>query len=195
MRKTKDTIISFESILEGNEQKTSKFWPVIYEWLDSLVVALLAIFILFAFMFRIVGVKGDSMNPTLSNGDWLAVQAIRTEIKRGDIVIITQPNSLNEPLVKRVIAVGGDKIDINFADGTVTINGTVLVEPYIAEVTARQFDVAFPVTVPQGCYFVMGDNRNDSIDSRSNIVGFIQYGYILGKADFRLFPFGSFKLG
>ena len=190
MRKTKDSIISFEPI-EKDMPKPSKFWSVLYEWLDSLIFALLAIFLVFTFIFRIVGVKGDSMNPTLKSGDWLTVKSINTQIERGDIVIITQPNALNEPLVKRVIAVGGDTVDINFADGTVTINGTVLYEPYIAEATQRQFDVAFPLTVPEGCYFVMGDNRNNSIDSRSNVVGFIEYGYILGNAEFRLFPFGS----
>lgn len=194
VRRIKDTVISFEPILENKEVKVSKVWKFIYDWLDSLVFALLAIMIVFTFLFRVVGVVGSSMNPTLNDGDWLAVKAITTSVKQGDIVIITQPNALNEPLVKRVIAVAGDKVDINFVDHTVKINGTIISEPYIAEETERQFDVAFPLTVPEGCVFVMGDNRNNSIDSRSNIVGFIHEGYILGTAEFGLFPFGNLNL-
>jgi signal peptidase I len=192
VRKTKDTIITFEP--EEAPRKAGVVWRVLYEWLDSLLIAVVVVFLVFAFIFRIVAVKGDSMNPTLKDGNWLAVKSINTTIRRGDIVIITQPNSLNEPLVKRVIAVGGDKVDINFTDGTVSINGEVIHEPYIAESTQRQFDIAFPITVPEGCYFVMGDNRNNSIDSRSNVVGFISYGYILGTAEARLYPIGDFRV-
>jgi signal peptidase I len=194
MRRTKDTIVSFEPIGKEDEVRVRKIWKVIYEWSDSLVFAIIAVFLVFAFIFRIASVEGASMNPTLKDGDWLAVKSISTEIKRGDIVIITQPNALNEPLVKRVIAVGGDTIDINFTEGIVKINGEVIHEPFIAEPTQRQFDIAFPITVPQGYYFVMGDNRNNSIDSRSNIVGFISYGYILGTAEARLYPLGDFRV-
>ena len=194
LRRTKDTIVSFEQENEENKVRVSGFWRIVYEWADSLIVAIIAVFLVFAFLFRLAAVEGASMNPTLKDGNWLAVKAITTEIKRGDIVIITQPNALNEPLVKRVIAVGGDKVDINFSEGTVSINDEVIYEPYIAETTQRQFDIAFPITVPEGCYFVMGDNRNNSIDSRSNIVGFIKYGYILGKAEAKLYPLGDFRV-
>ncbi len=194
MRRTKDTIVSFERESGENEVRIPLFWRIIYEWSDSLVVAIIAVFLVFAFIFRIAAVEGASMNPTLKDGNWLAVKSISTDIKRGDIVIITQPNALNEPLVKRVIAVGGDTIDINFSEGAVSVNGEVIYEPYIAELTQRQFDIAFPITVPEGCYFVMGDNRNNSIDSRSNIVGFIKYGYILGTAEAKIYPFGDFRV-
>jgi len=194
MRRTKDTIVAFEPVEREDEPRVSLFWRVIYEWSDSLVFAIIAVFLVFAFVFRIASVEGGSMNPTLKDGDWLAVKAINTHIRRGDIVIITQPNALNEPLVKRVIAVGGDTVDINFTEGSVKINGEVIHEPFIAEPTQRQFDIAFPITVPEGCYFVMGDNRNNSIDSRSNIVGFIKYGYILGTAEARFYPLGEFRV-
>ena len=186
MRRTKDTIVAFEPVERDDEPRVSRFWKIVYEWADSLIVAIIAVFLVFAFIFRLAAVEGGSMNPTLKDGDWLAVKSISTNIKRGDIVIITQPNALNEPLVKRVVAVGGDTVDINFSEGIVKINGE--------EPTQRQFDIAFPVTVPEGCYFVMGDNRNNSIDSRSNIVGFIKYGYILGTAEARLYPFGDFRV-
>ena len=110
------------------------------------------------------------------------------------IYVITQPNSLHEPLIKRVIAVGGDTVDIDFVEGTVTVNGEVLSEPYINEATHRMSDVAFPITVPEGKVFVMGDNRNESLDSRSTTVGFIDTRYILGVAEFRFYPFGDWKL-
>lgn len=180
--------------LTSDEVSKNKGWKNIYEWLDSIIYALVAILILFTFFFRVVGVSGPSMKPTLQDKDWLAVSGITTGVNRGDIVVVTQPNKLNEPLIKRVIAVGGDKVDINFADGTVSINGIIIDEPYIAESTHRSFDIAFPITVPDGCVFVMGDNRNNSLDSRSSIVGFVDKRFILGKAEFRFYPFGEWKI-
>lgn len=172
----------------------NKGWRFVYEWLDSLVFAFIVILLVFTFMFRMVGVNGPSMQPTLQSGDWLALKSVNTKIERGDIVVVTQPNTLNEPLIKRVIAVGGDKIDINFVEGTVSVNDKVLDEPYTKELTHRMFDVAFPVTVPEGHVFVMGDNRNDSLDSRSSIVGFVDEHYVLGVAAFRFYPVGEWKL-
>ena len=180
--------------LELKKKNNARTWRFIYEWLDSLVFAFIVILLLFSFGFRIVGVNGPSMQPTLKSGDWLALKAITTTVNRGDIVVVTQPNTINEPLIKRVIAVGGDTLDINFADGTVSVNGELLNEPYIAEKTYRMFDVAFPITIPKGKVFVMGDNRNNSLDSRSSTVGFIDERYILGVAEFRFFPIGEWKL-
>ncbi len=193
MRKSEQFTVSYsELVLAG--KRTQKSWKFIYDWLDSLIFAFLTILIIFTFFFRIVGVSGSSMLPTLQSGNWLAIRAINTEIDRGDIVVITQPNALNEPLIKRVIAVGGDTVDIDFLNGTVAVNGAVLDEPYIYEPTHRSSNVAFPLTVPEGCVFVMGDNRNDSLDSRSQVIGFIDTRYILGVAEFRLYPFGDWKL-
>ncbi len=169
-------------------------WNFVYNWLDSLVFAIVLILVLFVFAFRIVGVVGDSMNPTLQSGEWLATKAINTTINRGDIVIVTQPNDINEPLVKRVIAVGGDTIDIDFNRGDVKVNGEILDEPYIKELTHRPGDFNGPVTIPEGYVFVMGDNRNDSLDSRFNSVGFIDERYILGVAEFRFYPFDSLEI-
>lgn len=175
-------------------KKPQKSWKFVYEWLDSLIFAFITILIVFTFFFRIVGVSGESMLPTLHSGDWLAIRAINTEIDRGDIVVITQPNALHEPLIKRVIAVGGDTVDIDFVNGTIRVNGEILDEPYIYEPTHRSSNVTFPLTVPEGCVFVMGDNRNNSLDSRSQTVGFIDTRYILGVAEWRLYPFGDWKL-
>ena len=151
------------------------------------------LFIVFTFLCRAVNVVGSSMQPTLADGNWLLVSDEKT-YERGDIIIITQPNELdNEPLVKRIIATGGETVDIDFNTHEVYVNGKLLDEPYIKEPTALQYDVKFPYVVPEGCVFAMGDNRNDSIDSRSSRVGPIDERYILGKAVFRVLPISDFK--
>ena len=192
MRKSEDISISFES--SNSAEKKRGGFAFIYDWLDSLVYAIFLILLIFTFIFRVVGVSGSSMNPTLSNGDWLTVSAVPGEIKQGDIVVVTQPNSLNEPLIKRVIAKGGDTISIDFIEHTVTVNGVTLYEPYIAEPTERMGDFVYPLTVPEGCLFVMGDNRNDSLDSRFKTIGFIDERYVLGVAQVRLYPLGDWKI-
>ena len=166
-------------------------WNFVYNWLDSLVFAIVLILVVFVFAFRIVGVVGDSMNPTLQSGEWLATKAINTTINRGDIVIVTQPNDINEPLVKRVIAVGGDTLDINFDTGDVIVNDKVIKEPYISAKTRKSGDFVGPITIPEGYVFVMGDNRNDSLDSRFNVIGLIDERYILGVVEYSLSPFGA----
>ncbi len=193
LRKKEDIRIYFDEI-ENSYSENSKAWRFIYSWIDSVVYALVIILFIFTFLFRVVGVSGESMKPTLNNGDWLAVKAINTSYKPGDIVVVTQPNPLNEPLIKRVIAVGGDTVDIDIAEGTVSVNGNIISEPYILEPTQRRFDIAFPVTVPEGCVFVMGDNRNNSLDSRYSAIGFIDTRYLLGTAEFRFYPLGDWKL-
>lgn len=189
LRKTEEFSFDYS---EEIKQSKKGFWGFVYEWVDSLMFAVLFILIIFTFLVRLVGVNGASMNPTLKDGDWLAVQSVNTTIDRGDIVIITQPNSLGKPLVKRVIAKGGDEIDIDFFDHKVTVNGQVLDEPYIAEPTSLMGNMVYPLKVPEGKVFVMGDNRNDSTDSREKHIGFIDEDYILGVAKFRLLPFDSF---
>lgn len=193
MRKTEDFSISFE-VSEYSKNDKNKSWRFVYDWLDSLIYAILLILLIFAFFFRVVGVNGDSMNPTLQSGDWLTVSAITSEVKTGDIVVITQPNSLNEPLIKRVIAKGGDTVNIDFIEGTVTVNGKILYEPYIAEKTEISGDYVYPLEIPEGYIFVMGDNRNDSLDSRFRTIGLIDERYVLGVAETRIYPFGDWKI-
>lgn len=174
-------------------KKQRSRWIGIFDLLGSVVTASLLILILFTFICRPVSVVGTSMVPTLQNGDWL-ITVPKSEYVYGDIVIITQPNAFNEPLVKRIIATEGQTVDINFVSGQVFIDGTEINETYIAELTKRGGDVTFPLIVPEGQVFVMGDNRMHSSDSRTSDVGFIDTRYILGKATVRVLPFGDFDI-
>lgn len=176
------------------EIKERKGFTEAVEWLEAVVFSLVLVVLLFTFVFRIVGVDGNSMLPTLTSGDRVIISSFDYKPKNGDIVVVTQPNSLNKPLIKRVIAREYQTIDINFDTGAVTVDGQQLEEDYILELITRkgQGDVTFPLTVPEGKVFVMGDNRNDSLDSRFQMVGLIDERYLLGKAVFRIFPFNTF---
>lgn len=111
--------------------------------------------------------------------------------QRGDIVVSSQPNAIEDRLIKRVIAIGGDTVDIDFDLGVVYVNGTALVEPYVNTPTNRREDFIGPITIPKGKVFLMGDNRNGSSDSRTNAIGLVDENYIVGKAILRIYPFGD----
>ena len=183
----------FEQDITTKSNKKS-FTKTVIEFLSIISTSIVAIMIIFTFVFRIVGVSGPSMMNTLNNGDWLVVSAFITEPERGDIVIITQPNSFNEPIVKRVIAVGGDTIDIDFKTATVYINGKEINEPYLGSSTITDDGAwQYPLTLEEGQDFVMGDNRQHSSDSRSPYIGLIDENYILGQVLFRFSPISEFK--
>ena len=160
----------------------------LFEWYDSLVFALAVIVLVFVFLARVITVSGLSMMPTLHPGDRIVVQSMFYTPQRGDVIVLDGYIEYGDPLVKRLIAVGGDTVDIDFSTGTVSVNGTVLEETYISAPTTQNFDVVFPVTVPEGTVFVMGDNRPNSKDSRSTEIGFLDERDILGKVLFRVLP-------
>ena len=162
------------------------------EWYEALISAALVLVLVFSFVFRIIQVDGSSMVPTLTNGDKLIVWGAGYTPERGDVVIVDSYTTYGKPLVKRVIAKGGDTISIDYEAGTVTVNGELLQEDYIAEPTYLGYDVTFPYTVPEGTVFVMGDNRNNSLDSRSSYVGCIDERDILGKVLVCFLPFSDF---
>ena len=162
------------------------------EWYEALISAALVLVLVFSFFFRIIQVDGSSMVPTLVNGDKLIVWGAGYTPQRGDVVIVDSYTSYGKPLVKRVIAKGGDTVSIDYATGTVAVNGEVLQEDYIAEPTYLGYDVTFPYTVPEGTVFVMGDNRNQSLDSRSTYVGCIDERDILGRVLLCFMPFTDF---
>ena len=174
--------------------RKEKILGTIFDIAEVFTAAIIAIMIIFTFMFRFVGVIGPSMIPTLQENDWLAVSAYSPHPKQGDVVIITQPNAFHEPIVKRVIATGGQKVDIDFNAGTVYVDDVALEEPYVNAPTYRRGTVNFPVTVPKGHLFVLGDNRNRSTDSRYDTIGFVDENYVLGKVLFRILPFGNFQV-
>ena len=158
------------------------------EWYEALISALVLMVALFSFFFRIIQVDGASMNPTLWDGDKLIVWGAGYTPQRGDVVIVDDYTTYGRPLVKRIIAKGGDTISIDYTSGTVSVNGEVLQEYYIAEPTFLGYDVQFPYTVPEGQLFLMGDNRNASLDSRSSSIGCIAEEDILGKVLFCFLP-------
>ena len=195
MRREEEFWYRFEYEISGQaDSGVGRAWSVAYDFVDSVKLAVVLLMLVFSFLLRPVCVQGSSMLPTLSNGDWVASFCCHGSIERGDIVIITQPEEGSRALVKRVIAVGGDRVDIDFSSGEVYVNGQMLDEPYINSKTYLRYDVTFPIDVPEGCLFVMGDNRNDSKDSRSSEIGLIDERYILGEVKFRFFPLGRFKI-
>lgn len=187
MRRIEEFWIEFNPPVE-EEEKTSGILSFCFDIMDSVKGAVIVVFLIFALVFKAVGVDGDSMYPTLKDGDWVAVSGITTSVDRGDIVVVTQPWERNVPIIKRVIAVGGDTVYIDFDSNEVYVNGVLLDEKYIAEPTWLSYDVEFPLTVDEGKLFVMGDNRNVSLDSRSSKIGLIDQRYVLGKALIRIFP-------
>ena len=172
-------------------EKETRVAQNIFSWVESFVWAVLAIAILLTFFIRPFGVVGHSMNPTLHTGDRVILSSFCFKPERGDIVVSTQPNSIQDRLIKRVIAVGGDTVDIDFNQGVVYVNGKALDEKYVNTPTNKREDFVGPITVPKGKVFLMGDNRNDSSDSRTNAIGLVDENYIVGKVILRIYPFGD----
>ena len=166
----------------------------LYFWLQALVMVLVALILIFTFIGRIIGVDGSSMYPTLHHGDMLLLQSIGYTPKQGDVVVLTKEfDAADGPIVKRVIAVGGQHVDIDYAAGTVSVDGQVLNEPYINEAMREPYyENLTSVDVPEGSIFVMGDNRNNSSDSRDVTLGTVDERYVLGRALWVLLPFQNF---
>ena len=180
MRKNKQTA-------EKAEEKSGRD---LYEWVQALVCSVLAVVLIFTFGIRLIGVDGTSMLQTLQDGDRLLVlnSLLHDNYQAGDIVVLRKDSFMQEPIVKRVIATGGQTVDINFDSGAVFVDGEELDEPYINERTYTPEGTEFPLKVPEGSIFVMGDNRNGSSDSRHYMLGTVDNRYVIGKAILLAFP-------
>ena len=176
--------------MQEQEKQTAKGRDL-YEWVQSLVGSVLVVVAIFTFVIRMMGVDGHSMLNTLQHGDRLLVvnSMLYHDYKYGDIVILRKNGVFDDdPIVKRVIAVEGQTVDIDFAEGIVYVDGEALEEDYIREPTYTAEGTEFPLTVPEGSIFVMGDNRNGSTDSRDYRLGTVDTRYVIGKAAFLIFP-------
>ena len=167
----------------------SSFTKAVFEWVGSLVTAIVIVVLVLTFAFRIVNVSGQSMMNTLHNGDKIIITNLLYTPKNGDIVVITHGQQLQEPIVKRIIATEYQTLSIDFTTGKVVVDGNVLHEDYIKDITPKSGDATIPSVIPKGYVFVMGDNRNNSLDSRYKAVGLIKTSNILGKAQCIIFPF------
>lgn len=164
----------------------------VYEWLQCLVTALLICVLVFAFFVRIIDIIGFSMVPSFHDGDSVIISNLFFEPKQGDIVVLRKLEFQEEPIIKRVIAVEGQTVDINFETGIVYVDDVPLDEPYVAEPTLTPLDFKEIITVPENHVFVMGDNRNHSTDSRKAVIGCVDDRYIMGRVLLRLLPISDF---
>lgn len=162
----------------------------------TLVTVLAALILIFTFVVRVVIVSGPSMEDTLQNGDALLVWTLGYSPRQGDIVVLTQPSYQRDSIVKRVIATGGQTVDIDYAANTVYVDGVPLEEEYIKEAmrVPGYGEGNNHLTVPEGCLFVMGDNRNESADSRYPVIGIIDQRCVIGRALLVFFPFSHLEL-
>ena len=173
-----------EAVLNKKDDHRKTFLSYLHD-LTYLLTGMLLVFLL---LFRVVVVSGSSMNNTLVNGDYILLlnNVFYTDPQPGDIIVASKHSFKNgEPIIKRIIATEGQTVEIFGATGEVYVDDVLLDEPYIATPTTNEY---LCVTVDEGCVFVMGDNRQWSLDSRSSQIGQIDCREILGKALFLFLP-------
>ena len=179
----------------------------VFDWLEALLVSVVVIIFIFSFVFRIVKVDGSSMEHTLHDEDYLIITQYNYQPKQFDLVVVaaesaelpdqSDKKAHEKLLIKRIIALENQVVDINYELGTVTVNGEVLDEPYIQKnyddhmIPPSRESISYPYTVPPGKVFVMGDNRNNSTDSR--VLGALDKMEISGRAIIRAFPLPTFR--
>ena len=191
-----------EELPEEPPQNNQTFAGEFLEWIEVLCSAMVMVVVLFTFIFRVATIEGESMLYTLEENDKVVISNLNYEPRQGDIVVVSRnakntikaETTSNEPIIKRVIAVGGQTVDIDFKTGTVYVDGKVLEEDYLGSPTYDKYDVDFPIYIPEGYIFIMGDNRGDSMDSRDGRIGeggLVDERYVLGRAIYRFMPFNK----
>ncbi|MBD5159303.1 MAG: signal peptidase I [Ruminococcus sp.] len=197
---------------EPEEKQNKNFLADFIEIAESTFITVFVIIMIFTYILHPVNVVGTSMTNTLQDGDRIFMTTVYGSLSYGDIVVINNDmaylldednniveknidgSGLKECIIKRVIATGGQTIEINSDTKEVIVDGKVLDEPYIKELTNNSgVSFNYPITVPEGYYFCMGDNRNGSSDSRNSDIGLIKKSQIYGKAMLRYAPVSSFK--
>ena len=188
-------------IADKNKKKKSNICRDIFDWLDIIISAMLAVVVIFTFAFRVATIEGDSMKNTFYEGQKVIITNWFYQPKFGDVVVVSRNAENNAsasaegPIIKRVIATEGQQVNIDFEKGIVYVDGVALDEPYTRTPTNLKSDVVFPVYVPEGHIFCLGDNRNESLDSRSSRIGnggMIDTRYVLGKVVMRIWPVDTF---
>ncbi len=191
-----NTVILPEEPTAPEEPEKEKHTPgeYLFEALEELCTVAVLVILLFMFVGRMATVSGWSMYATLSHNDRIIMTNLFYTPERGDIVVVDKHTGVyaNDLIIKRIIAEGGDTVFIDYDNWIVTVNGVPVTEPYVYrdhKPMDKQDMREGTFTVPEGSYFVMGDNRNGSTDSRSVLIGFVERSEIRGKAIFRIFPF------
>jgi signal peptidase I len=200
-----------EKIEEKNTNSSAKeiLLKSFGDLIETVLIASFTVLVIFSFILCPVSISGSSMNNTFNDNDRVCMVSLFYTPKCGDIVIVDQKDAylldennevytsegLNKKIIKRVIATGGQTLDIDFETGTVTLDGEVLQEDYINGSTILdEHGFEFPITIPEGYVFVMGDNREHSTDSRSDKVGLIPVENVVGHVVCRFYPFSQFKV-
>ena len=168
----------------------------VMEWVETIVMAMVLVAVVFTFVARVITVDGVSMEPTYYNGDRVLVTKLAGQARQGDVVIVV--GALEEPIIKRVVATEGQTVDFDPELGEVTVDGQPLPGSVFGIKDGITFVpdlpgmvMEFPQTVPEGCVFLLGDNRDNSTDSRFVTVGMVDQRNILGKVVFSLYPFSK----
>ena len=192
-----------------NKKDDKKFFGDLYDLAETVLIVFFIASLVLSYLFRTSDVDGPSMENTFHTNDKVVSLPLMRNFKTGDVVVantdkayrfdeagnVTESEGLKKTVIKRVIAVEGQTLNIDFESGNVTVDGVLLNEPYITGLTHNDegaFTGKYPFTVPEGYVFVMGDNRSVSMDSRSSRIGLISKGNIIGTVVLRVYPFSSF---